>query len=132
MGYGTDGVTFNALRGANLARLPQFKNPKGERAHTEDDGSDWSLSDWALAVTGELGEACNLIKKVNRGDFTLDDARQDIADELADVQIYLDILAMRAGVDLGRAVQRKFNLTSEKVGSTVRISGSDWHHERQP
>ena len=27
---------------------------------------DWSLSDWMTAVTGELGEAANIAKKLNR------------------------------------------------------------------
>ena len=64
MGYMTDGLTFNALRGANRARLPQFKNGKGEPAHSKPDGSDWCLAQWCNAVTGELGEAANLIKKI--------------------------------------------------------------------
>jgi hypothetical protein len=42
MGYGTNGLTFNALRGANAARLPQFKNKHGELAHSKPDGSDWT------------------------------------------------------------------------------------------
>jgi len=128
MGYLTDGLTFNTLRGANLARLPQFKNKKGDPAHSEPDGSDWSLGDWCTAVTGELGEAANLIKKVKRGDLTLDEAREDISKELADVQTYLDILAFRCGIDLGKATMDKFNEVSKRVGSTVRISAEDWHH----
>ena len=28
--------------------------------------SSWSLSDWITAVTGELGEAANIAKKLNR------------------------------------------------------------------
>ena len=40
MGYLTDGLTFNNLREANKARLPQFKNAKGEPAHEKEDGSD--------------------------------------------------------------------------------------------
>ncbi len=75
MGYMTDGLTFNTLRGANRARLPQFKNRRGEPAHSEPDGSDWKLSAWCNAVTGELGELANLIKKIERGDMTLDEAR---------------------------------------------------------
>lgn len=66
MSYLTDGLTFNTLRGANLARLPQFKNAKGEPAHSQPDGSDWVLAQWCNAVTGELGEAANIIKKVDR------------------------------------------------------------------
>jgi NTP pyrophosphatase (non-canonical NTP hydrolase) len=128
MGYLTDGLTFNSLRGANKARLPQFKNRRGEPAHSEPDGSDWKLSAWCNAVTGELGEAANLIKKIERGDMTLDEARADLAKELADVVTYLDILAFRAGVDLGAATMDKFNEVSERVGSTVRLAADDWHY----
>jgi len=38
MGYGTDGLTFNTLRGGNTARLPQFKNKYGQLAHAKPDG----------------------------------------------------------------------------------------------
>lgn len=129
MGYGTDGLTFNSLRGANKARLPQFTNRRGEPAHSEPDGSDWKLSAWCNAVTGELGELANLIKKIERGDMTLDDARPDVANELADVVTYLDILAFRCGVDLGRATMSKFNEVSQRVGSDVRLDADDWHRE---
>lgn len=125
----TDGLTFNALRGANKARLPQFRNRKGEPAHSQPDGSDWALSAWCNAVTGELGEAANLIKKIERGDLTLDEARAELAKEFADVVTYLDILAFRAGVDLGRVTMDKFNEVSRRVGSTVRLSVDDWYYE---
>lgn len=132
MSYGTNGLTFNTLRGANTARLPEFKNRRGEPAHSEPDGSDWKLSAWCNAVTGELGELANLIKKIERGDMTLDEARQDVADELADVVTYLDILAFRCGVDLGRATMEKFNRVSERVGSAVWVDADDWHRKTLP
>ncbi len=133
MGYGTDGLTFNTLRAANMARIPTFKNAKGELAHAPD-GSDWSLNDWATAVLGEIGEAANLLKKVRRGDFTLDEVRPELAKELADVQTYLDILAFRCGVDLGRATIAKFNEVSCRLlpdGNNmseicIREDGSDY------
>lgn len=131
MGYMTDGLTFNTLRGANTARLPQFKNSKGEPAHSEPDGSDCKLSAWCNAVTGELGEAANIIKKIERGDLSLDEARPSLAKEFADIVTYLDILAMRAGVDLGKATMDKFNEVSERVGSTVRIAADDWYYINQ-
>lgn len=112
-----DGLTFGDLRQANLDRLPHFKNNLGQPVHTTTDGSDWSLGEWCTAVTGELGEAANIIKKIKRGDMTLEsgsDAEQ-LADELADVAIYLDILAYRAGISLSEAVIRKWNKTSTKV-----------------
>src|SRR5690349_2856662 len=94
-------LRFRDLRWADVKRLPLFKNRRGEPAHSKPDGSDWSLGEWCNALTGEVGEAANIIKKIHRGDVTLDDARQQLADELADIQTYLDLLAFRAGIDLG-------------------------------
>ena len=128
MGYMTDGLTLNVLREANIRRLPQFKNAKGEIAHDKEDGSDWSLNDWLTAVTGELGEAANVLKKIRRGDFTVNQARPELADEFADVLTYLDILAKQCGVDLAKATIDKFNRVSDRIGSNVfiRSDGSDF------
>lgn len=84
----------------------------------------WSLSDWMTATAGELGEAANVIKKLNRvrdgvtnvGDPSEPQLRSDLADELADTFIYLDLLAQAAGVDLAAAVRAKFDRTSAKIG----------------
>ena len=114
-------LTFGDLRLANTLRLPQFRNAKGERAHDRVDGSDWTLNDWCLAVLGELGEAANILKKVRRGDMSLAAARPVLADEFADVAIYLDLLAMQAGIDLGDAVTDKFNRKSHQVGASIFI-----------
>lgn len=124
MGYRTDGLTFNTLRQANLQRIPTFRNAKGE----ETDHSKWGLCQWLTAVCGELGEAANLIKKIERGDFTLDEARAELAKELADTQTYLDLLAHAAGINLGRATIEKFNEVSKRIGSPVYIGyDGDWH-----
>lgn len=123
--------TFSALRLANILRLPQFKNPHGELAHAKPDGSDWSPSQWLQAVVGELGEYANVRKKLERGDITLEQFAVLAAKELADVQTYLSILALRAldmpglphphGVDLGEATRQKFNEVSNRVGADVHI-----------
>lgn len=128
-------MTFDALRQANMARLPKFKNKKGEPAHSEPDGSDWALSTWMNATAGEAGElaeallfmamirslgnAGNRIKKIERGDLTLDEAREKLAGEFADVVTYLDILAFRSGIDLGEAVRDTFNNVSHRVKADV-------------
>jgi NTP pyrophosphatase (non-canonical NTP hydrolase) len=136
------GLKFKTLREANLRRLPEFKNAQGLPAHSEPDGSDWSLGDWMLAVQGELGEAANILKKIKRGDYSLDTVvktnhdnsivtvRDLLAKEYADVQTYLDILAFRSGVDLGKATIQKFNEVSARVGSRVKIrnDGTDWEY----
>lgn len=83
----------------------------------------WSLSDWMTATLGELGEAANVVKKLNRvrdgipgNTRTEEQLRQDLADELADAFIYLDLTAQAAGVDLPKAVRDKFDRTSAKIG----------------
>jgi NTP pyrophosphatase (non-canonical NTP hydrolase) len=79
----------------------------------------WSPTDWATALAGEVGELCNLIKKMRRGDAI---PLQSVSDEIADVAIYLDLLAARLGINLEEAVVKKFNEVSEKIGSTYTLS----------
>jgi NTP pyrophosphatase (non-canonical NTP hydrolase) len=126
MGYGTDGLTFNTLRQANIQRLPLFKDKKGRVVHNKT-GSDWSPATWLQAVVGELGEYANLRKKVERGDLTLDEARPELAKELADVIIYLDILAFQLDIDLGKAVMSKWNEVSERIEVPLYIDAEGWH-----
>jgi hypothetical protein len=45
-----------------------------------------------------------------------------LAKEVANVVIYLDILAFRAHVDLGNAVASKFNEISRRVSSDVHMN----------
>lgn len=113
-------LTFDVLRAANRSRIPEYKNAKGETYHLPD-GADWSPNDWATATMGELGEAANILKKVRRGDMTMDEARPKLAKEFADVVTYLDILALNCGVDLGRATIDKFNEVSARVGAETHI-----------
>jgi NTP pyrophosphatase (non-canonical NTP hydrolase) len=117
----TNELKFNDLRSANIKRLKHFKNGKGKPAHSKKDGSDWCLAQWCNAVCGELGEAANLIKKIERGDFTLEEKREELGKEFADVICYMDLLAFRAGVNLGESVRNKFNEISVRVGSPVRL-----------
>jgi len=72
-------------------------------------------------MAGEVGEAANIIKKMRRGDLDRIKDRSLLADELADVAVYLDLLAYQANIDLGLAVKDKFNRTSERVGCDVRL-----------
>lgn len=115
-------LTFETLRRANTERLPLFKNSKGARAHVHADGSDWSRSDWLEAIVGELGEYANKSKKYRRGDISQAEFLVEAKKELADVAVYLDILAFRLGIELGEAVREKFNEISRRVGVEVYIS----------
>ncbi|HOW46212.1 MAG TPA: MazG-like family protein [Rubrivivax sp.] len=85
-------LSFNALRQANALRLPQFKNKRGEFAHSKPDGSDWTPAQWFQALIGEVGELAEARLAVEAG--IGDEA--EIGKEAADVQAYLDIFCMRA------------------------------------
>lgn len=101
-------LTFAELREANVARCNDVFH-KFE---------DWSHADWAVALTGEVGELCNLLKKARRGEKI---KIMDMASELADIMIYLDLLAASLDVDLAREVIIKFNEVSDKRGSTIKL-----------
>ena len=83
----------------------------------------WSLSDWMTATAGEFGEAANIIKKLNRvrdgipgNTETPEQLRTHLGDEIADVAIYLDLLAQAAGFDLETIREAKFLKSSQKIG----------------
>jgi NTP pyrophosphatase (non-canonical NTP hydrolase) len=82
----------------------------------------WTLSDWMTATLGELGEAANIVKKMNRHrdgiaeSIPLDHLRQMLSDELADAEIYMDLLFQAAGIDRAAAIENKFLKTSDKIG----------------
>jgi NTP pyrophosphatase (non-canonical NTP hydrolase) len=98
----------------------------------------WSLSDWMTALTGEVGEAANIIKKLNRirdGNGQLNEEspaqlHEMLADELADIAIYLDLLAQASGHDLETIRECKFNRTSKKIGYTEECSIHEWKHQQ--
>lgn len=123
-----DGLTFNALRRANVARLPLFKNKHGEAAHSQPDGSDWSDAEWLEAVVGELGEYANIRKKFRRGDLSEAEFTELAASELADIVTYLDILAFRLGIELGAAVKHKWNEVSKRVKCPLRLHSTGQFH----
>lgn len=132
MGYMTNGLSFRTLRDANLTRLPHFKNSQGELAHDDPAGRDWSPAQWLQAVVGELGEYANVRKKFERGDLSEAEFHVLASKEIADVQIYLDILAFQLDIDLGAATIAKFNEVSRRVGSPVYIGhDDDWHLREQ-
>lgn len=112
-------MTFAELRARNIERCVRW-HPQGLKS--------WSLSDWAVATIGELGEACNIIKKLNRYRDGLVGNSQDevelkkqLADEIADTMIYLDLLATAADIELERAVIEKFNRVSVRNGFPERL-----------
>lgn len=102
--------TYGSLREANTARQLLW----GEK------GSMFQ----AVELAGELGEALNVVKKLERERLGQAGSRatiQDLADELGDVVICLDLLAKTYGIDLDRATAEKFNKTSDKMGFLIHL-----------
>lgn len=75
-------------------------------------------------MAGEVGEACNVIKKLERERHGWRGSRsstEELADELADVVHTAILVAITAGIDLEPRVVAKFNATSEKNGLSTFI-----------
>jgi NTP pyrophosphatase (non-canonical NTP hydrolase) len=115
---------LQALRVANQARQHEWTS-----------GQDVDLVWRANELAGEVGEACNVAKKLARerrgwpgSRATLD----QLAAEIADVIICADLLAMTEGIDLEAAVIAKFNATSEKVGLAVRLDHTSAKSRNSP
>lgn len=53
-----------------------------------------------IALAGEVGEACNDLKKYLRGDFSFAELRDRLAKELPDILIYLVMAAAIMDIDL--------------------------------
>lgn len=113
-------LSFEILREQNIKRCEDVFHPV----------DSWSPTDWATAMAGECGEACNEIKKMRRldgADSEIDTPqlrehlKKNVSKELADLVIYADLLADRLGIDLGQAVVDKFNEVSEKRGSSITL-----------
>jgi len=110
-----DLVALADLRSANKARQAEW-----------DQDNQITLAYRGNELAGEVGEACNVIKKLERERLGIRGSRatkEQLAEELADVVICADLIAMDAGIDLlNEAVPAKFNATSEKVGLNTRLA----------
>jgi NTP pyrophosphatase (non-canonical NTP hydrolase) len=103
------GLDLLELRKANKKRcIESFKHSL----------EDWSEMEWGCAAAGEMGELCNLLKKRRRGETI---PLKAVMDEIADVIIYLDLLAARLGVHLSGPIRDKFNEVSDRRGSTIKL-----------
>lgn len=101
-------ISLDELRKANFRRDTEYPGSSG-----------CDLGFRTVEFAGEAGEVCDAIKKYLRhirGIKGSTASHQDIADEMADVLITLDLLAMELGINLSEALILKFNRTSEKLG----------------
>lgn len=90
--------------------------------HRFADDRDWkqfhSPKNLLLALTGEVGELCEIFQWMSEVDSTgaakRPETAQAVKDELADVLMYLVRLASVLGVDLNEAVTSKLALNGQK------------------
>jgi NTP pyrophosphatase (non-canonical NTP hydrolase) len=94
----------------------QFQERNKRRCREGFDKDLHTVEFFAIAIAGEAGELCNKIKKVMRGDVTMDEQRQEILKEVADVITYCDLLMSKLGAETDVELMRKFNEVSERRG----------------
>ena len=73
-----------------------------------------------LALSGEVGEASNLIKKIWRGDCFLCEKQAELQEEIADIFAYLLKLTYQLGFDLERAYLEKNKKNHERFAKYAR------------
>lgn len=106
-------LSFGDLRYANVQRNIEW-DPEGKIGATFR----------GLELAGEVGEVCNIVKKLERERLGLPGSRSSfsrLALELADTQITLDLLAMHYSVSLEEAVRLAFNAKSDEFNFSTRI-----------
>lgn len=118
-------LTFNRLSEVSIDRNKRWH--KGGIEH-------WTPERWLTAITGELGEAANALKKL----FRLQDEMQSINEpgreikshaqaiakigqEIGDTYIYLGLFAARLGIDVPEVIVQVFNAKSEEYGFPERL-----------
>jgi NTP pyrophosphatase (non-canonical NTP hydrolase) len=73
----------------------------------------------SVELAGEVGEALNIVKKLERERMGIVGSRatiEDLAGELSDIIICADLVAMHYGISLSKAIPETFNKTSTKNG----------------
>lgn len=66
---------------------------------------------WGCALAGEVGEACNLIKKHERDGLDITDM---LPLELADIFNYIVLIARRYNIDLEEAIWKKLDILKKR------------------
>jgi dCTP diphosphatase len=104
-----------------VASLEDLTNRMRDFTQARDWGRFHDLKSLTLALAGEVGEVAELVQwlPAERATTADDGLRDRLADELADVLLYLVRLADVAGVDLGAAALDKLARNDERFPVTT-------------
>ena len=92
------------------------------------------LSFRGVELAGEVGEALNIIKKLERERLGWRGSRatvEQLAKELADIVICVDLVAGDLDIDLTAEIEAKFNGTSEANGLSTRLRRVPTHRHKK-
>ena len=67
-----------------------------------------------VCMLGEFGEFSNLVKKVKRGDFFLDEIKEQMNEEFIDIFIYLVKIANQLNIDMEKEYLTKMKKNEKK------------------
>lgn len=73
-----------------------------------------SLEFLLIAFAGEFGEISNIVKKILRGDYSLDDKKEEISEEIADMFTYLIKLSYQLNINLESTYVKKLQKNQER------------------
>lgn len=115
------GLTFRRLREANARRQLEWQNVDGSYKPV-------SIEYRGNELAGEVGELCNVVKKLARERLGMRGSRatqEQAAREMADVVVCVDLLAISLGIDLDSAVCDGFNAVSIRESLDERLEPED-------
>lgn len=67
-----------------------------------------------VSLTGEVGETANIVKKIARGDCLLEEKKNELQEEIADIFIYLLKMSYQMDINLEEAYLNKMRINQER------------------
>lgn len=122
-------MSFEYVRNVNRQRALEW-HPGGLE--------EWSPAEWGNAAAGEMGELCNVLKKLLRHEkginqangLSRDELLEMAAQEIGDTYLYLDLIAQRLGLEMYDCIRDTFNRVSEREGFPQRLCVTEYGGNR--
>jgi len=100
--------------------IKQFTEANKKRLETYTDKGTKPITYWGCCLGGEVGELLNLLKKLEDGRIK-EASMEMIGKEIADIETYLDLVAIKLGIDREKVLRAKFNEVSGRYKCDVKI-----------